>query len=77
MMAPLDAILYVGHAAPTVLLFQSARLDEAIGRSDAQAFLDAASKPKQLKWYDTGHKMDVREVAKDRTEFLKKELGMN
>jgi hypothetical protein len=49
MMAPLDAILYVGHAAATRLLFQSARLDEAIGRSDAQAFFDAASKPKQLK----------------------------
>jgi hypothetical protein len=49
MMAPLDAILYVGHAAATRLLFQSARFDEAIGRSDAQAFFDAASKPKQLK----------------------------
>lgn len=48
-MAHLDAILYVGYAAPTRLLFQSARLDEAIARSDAQSFFDAASKPKQLK----------------------------
>jgi hypothetical protein len=76
-MVPLDAILYVGHAAPTTLLLQSARLDEALGRSDAQAFFDAASKPKQLKSCDAGHKMDVPEVTKDRTEFLKKELGMN
>lgn len=49
MMAPLDAILYVGYAAPTRLLFQSARLDEASARSDAQSFFDAASKPKLLK----------------------------
>jgi cephalosporin-C deacetylase-like acetyl esterase len=76
-LAPLDAILYVGHAAPTALLFQSARLDEAVPQSDAKAFFDAASEPKQLKWYDTGHKMLLPAVTKDRTEFLKKELGMN
>ncbi|HKN00478.1 MAG TPA: prolyl oligopeptidase family serine peptidase [Candidatus Binataceae bacterium] len=76
-LAPLDAILYVGHEAPTSLLFQSARFDEAIAPSDARAFFDAASEPKQLKWYDTGHKMNVPAVTKDRTEFLKKELGMN
>jgi cephalosporin-C deacetylase-like acetyl esterase len=76
-LAPLDAILYVGHAAPTALLFQSARLDEAVPQSDAKAFFDAASEPKQLKWYDTGHKMGLPAVTKDRTEFLKKELGMN
>jgi uncharacterized protein len=75
-LAPLDAILYVGHEAPTVLLFQSARLDEAIAPSDAQAFFDAASEPKQLKWYDAGHKMDVPAVTKDRIDFLKKELGI-
>jgi Prolyl oligopeptidase family len=74
-MAPLDAILYVGHAAPATLLFQSPRFDEAISKSDAQAFFDAASEPKQLKWYDSGHKMTIQAVTKDRTEFLKKELG--
>jgi fermentation-respiration switch protein FrsA (DUF1100 family) len=58
------------------LLFQSARLDEAIAPSDAQTFFDAASEPKQLRWYDTGHKMDVSVVTKDRTDFLKKELEM-
>jgi hypothetical protein len=29
-----------------------------------------------LRWYDTGHKMDVSAVTKDRTDFLKKELEM-
>lgn len=76
-LAPLDTILYVGHEAPTVLLFQSARLDRGVPQSNAQAFFDAASEPKQLKWYDSGHKMELPEATKDRTEFLKKELGMN
>jgi cephalosporin-C deacetylase-like acetyl esterase len=76
-LAPLDTILYVGHEAPTVLLFQSARLDQGVPTSNAQAFFDAASEPKQLKWYDSGHKMELPEVTKDRTEFLRKELGMN
>lgn len=75
-LAPLDAILYVGHEAPTALLFQSARGDKAIAQSDTKAFFDAASEPKQLRWYDTGHKMEVPAVTKDRTDFLKKELEM-
>ena len=65
-----------GHEAPTTLLFQSARWDEAIAQSDAKAFFDAAGEPKQLRWYDTGHKMDVPAATKDRTDFLKKELEM-
>ena len=76
-MAPLDAILYVGHEAPTALLFQSARLDEAIPQADAKAFFDAASEPKELKWYDSGHKMEIPAVTTDSTKFLMKELGMN
>jgi cephalosporin-C deacetylase-like acetyl esterase len=76
-LAPLDAIHYIGHEAPTVLLFQSARLDQGVSQSDAQAFFDAASEPKQLIWYDTGHKMELPSVTKDRTEFLKKELQIH
>jgi len=75
-LAPLDAVLYVGHESPTVLLFQSGRLDEGVSQSDARAFFDAASEPKQLKWYDSGHKMELPEVTRDRTEFLQKELEM-
>ena len=75
-LAPLDAILYVGHEAPTVLLFQSARLDKGVPPSDAQAFFDAASVPKQIFWYDSGHQMTLPQVSIDRTEFLKRQLRM-
>ncbi|MGO9450686.1 MAG: alpha/beta hydrolase family protein [Candidatus Binataceae bacterium] len=75
-LAPLDAINYIGHEAPTALLFQSARQDQGVPQSDATAFFEAASQPKQLKWYDTGHMMEIPEVTADRTDFLKKQLGM-
>ena len=75
-LAPLDAIYYVHHEAPTVLLFQSATLDQGVMPSDARALFEAASEPKQQTWYDAGHKMDIPGVTKDRTEFLKKELGI-
>jgi len=75
-LAPLDAILYIAHEAPTALLFQSARLDKGVPPSDAQAFFDAASQPKQIIWYDGGHEMKLPQVSKDRNEFLKRQLAM-
>jgi cephalosporin-C deacetylase-like acetyl esterase len=75
-LAPLDAILYVGHEAPTALLFQSAALDKGVPRSDAQAFFEAASEPKQIIWYNTGHEMKIDAVDRHRTKFLEDQLEM-
>jgi dienelactone hydrolase len=73
---PLDAGHYVGHLAPTALLFQSARLDLGVPDKDAQEFFDAASEPKQLKWYDTGHEvLDIAAIS-DRARFLSTQLHL-
>jgi len=73
---PLDASHYVGHLAPTALLFQSAHLDPGVPDPDAQNFFDAASEPKQLKWYDTGHEvLDIQAIS-DRARFLSKQLNL-
>ena len=73
---PLDAGHYVGRLAPTALLFQSARMDLGVPEKDAQDFFDAASEPKQLKWYDTGHEvLDIAAIA-DRARFLSKHLSL-
>ena len=74
--APIDSIHYVGRETPTVLLFQSARLDKGVPEPDAKAFFDAASEPKHLLWYDTGHEMLLPAVTRDRTNFLKNQLKM-
>src|SRR5436305_5005613 len=44
---PLDAIHYIGHAAPTKLLFQFAKRDEYISPWDAAVFVREASEPKE------------------------------
>src|SRR5579864_909322 len=73
---PLDAGHYVGRLAPTALLFQSARMDLGVPDQDAQKFFDAASEPKQLKWYDTGHEvLDIAAIS-DRARFLATHLNL-
>ncbi len=77
MIEPLDAIHYVGSLKSTSLLFQSAHLDPGVEDEQAQEFFDAASNPKQLNWYETGH--DVLDIAaiSDRARFLTTELGLS
>lgn len=73
---PLDAIHYVGALAPTALLFQSAHLDPGVPDAQAQTFFDAASEPKALKWYDTGHEvLDIAAIS-DRARFLGSHLRL-
>jgi hypothetical protein len=47
-----------------------------VPQSDAQAFFDAASKPKRIIWYDAGHEMSAPAISKDRDNFLMQQLGM-
>lgn len=61
-MAPLDAVHYIDQAAPAKILFQFAREDEFLTPSDAEVYVQAASEPKEARWYDTGHSFD--EVAR-------------
>jgi hypothetical protein len=73
---PLDATHYIGRLSPTALLFQSARLDIGVPERDAVDFYAAASEPKQLRWYDTGHDiLDIQAIA-DRARFLADQLAL-
>ncbi len=71
---PLDALHYVGHAAPAKLLFQFAKWDEFITPWDAAAYLQTASDPKEVKWYDTNHSFN-EEARRDRGEWLGRALS--
>lgn len=73
-LAPIDAVHYVGRAAPAKLLFQFAHRDEFITYWDAAVFLQAASSPKEVQWYDTDHYFND-EARKARGEWLGKILG--
>jgi cephalosporin-C deacetylase-like acetyl esterase len=67
---------YIGQAPAIPKLFQSALYDPGVPRKDAQDFFDAASQPKELKWYDAGHDMDDVGAIADRAHFLAKNLRL-
>lgn len=71
-----DAKHYLQKAGPFPKLFQSARYDPGVPISDAEAFFDRATEPKQLKWYDTGHDVNDLSAIADRARFLAKNLKL-
>jgi dienelactone hydrolase len=58
-MADLDAIRYVGHATPTPLLIQNGRRD-TIGVAAIRPLHMAASRPKTVQWFPSGHELTAR-----------------
>lgn len=68
-LSPIDAVHYVGHTAPAKLLFQLAKRDEFISPWDAEVYVQAASSPKEVKWYDTDHYFN-EEARRDREAWL-------
>jgi dienelactone hydrolase len=50
-----DPLRYVGHAAPSALLFQNGRRDEIVPQVALQALSREGSDPKDVRWYDSGH----------------------
>jgi uncharacterized protein len=73
---PIEPIRFIPGAAPTALLFQIARFDMAVPLADAQAVYDAASSPKEVLYYDTGHSFN-QQALDDRRNWLAKQLGMD
>ena len=74
-MEPIEPIRWVGRAAPAHLLFQNARRDEFVPPSDAKAYQEAGSEPKEILWYDAGHALN-QDAVRDRHEWLAKRLGI-
>jgi cephalosporin-C deacetylase-like acetyl esterase len=75
-MATVDAIHFIGHAAPAALLFQVARHDQFISEHEALWYWRAASEPKEIRWYDTDHFFDER-ARQERIVWLSEQLGLS
>src|SRR5262249_57506003 len=69
LMTSIDADGYIGHAAPAAILFQSGRYDENVTRERATQYHQAASEPKEVKWYNAGHSLND-EPRPDPPQFL-------
>jgi dienelactone hydrolase len=73
---PIDPITQIARAAPATVLFQFANADEHITREAALAFSAAASEPKEVKWYEGKHELDVEAARDDRRVWLTQQLHL-
>ena len=71
-----DPLRHIREAAPAKLLFQSGRRDEVVPRAALLALYRAASKPKEIRWYDATHEPTVA-VYRDTMSWLTEELGLS
>lgn len=71
-----DPIGYVSHAGPASLLFQFANNDKYISKAMADEFFAAASKPKEVKWYDATHDLNIDAARNDRRAWLTRQLRL-
>lgn len=76
--ASLDALHYISRAGPSALFFQFARHDELISERAALEYLQVASEPKLIKWYEAQHhNLFINKAAlRDRVEWLEEQLEL-
>jgi len=75
-MTPIEPIRFISNAAPTALLFQAGRFDTTVLPADAQTLYDAASSPKEIRWYDSGHVLPEQALL-DRHDWLHQQIGID
>ena len=68
-----DPLRHVAGAAPAALLFQNGRRDEIVPRNALEALARAGSEPKEIRWYDAGHALNVR-AFRDQLDWLEERL---
>ena len=71
----IDTVDYVDNLAPTHLLLQGAEFDSIIPHSEMEQLAEAASEPKEIRWYDADHDLGPQ-AELERREWLVEELGL-
>jgi dienelactone hydrolase len=75
-MEPIEPLRFVGHAAPSALLFQNARTDSLVNEESAGRYQAAGSEPKEIKWYDSSHGLNDQ-ARQDQVEWLQTQIGID
>lgn len=74
LLGDVDPLRWVRRAAPASLLLQDGRHDELVPREALERLAAAASRPRDVRWYDAGHALDVTAV-RERMDWLVSKLG--
>jgi dienelactone hydrolase len=72
----IDAIHFVGHAAPIPLLLQFANYEQYFDKASMQHAVAAASEPKKVLYYDTAHDLNDPQALEDRYAWLVKYINL-
>jgi dienelactone hydrolase len=72
----LNAVRYVPYAAPTPLLLQFARFERLFDETAMRRYAAAASEPKTVLWYPTGHELNDPQALLDRAVWIGRRLGL-
>jgi dienelactone hydrolase len=72
----IDAIHFVGHAAPIPLLLQFANFEQYFDKTSMENYAAAASDPKKILYYDTGHDLNDPQALEDRYDWLAKHIDL-
>jgi predicted esterase len=75
-MEPIEPIHFVGRASPSALYFQNARFDSSVSEEDALAYQAAASEPKMVTWYDSGHGLPEQAYI-DMAHWMAEQIGID
>ena len=73
---PIDTIHFVPELSPASLLVQGGEHDVVMPREEVEELYEAASEPKELRWYDADHGMS-EEAGRERIVWLKEQLGLD
>lgn len=72
----IDAIHFVGNSAPIPLLLQFANYEQYFDKTSMQHYVAAASEPKKVLYYDTGHDLNDPQALADRYDWLVKYINL-
>jgi dienelactone hydrolase len=72
----IDAIHFVRHATPIPLLLQFANYEQYFDKTSMQHYVSAASDPKKVVYYDTGHDVNDFQALEDRYDWLVDEIHL-
>jgi uncharacterized protein len=73
LLGDVDPLRWVRRAAPARLLLQAGRDDQVVPRAALERLAAAASRPREVRWYDAGHGLDLAAV-RERLDWLTREL---
>jgi predicted esterase len=74
--SPLDPIVHIPNLSPAPVLFQFGTDDPHVPEDRAREFYEAAKDPREVRWYEAGHGLNL-DAAADRKEWLKEKLALH